>query len=99
MEKKVKSRNNGRKIKKTSAKEVLEILWELRNGDKFYFMTNGGMFLDIFVREALNSKNEDSNCNIADVGKSVNCEHTGDEVLHQGDGFIYKTCADCGEDI
>lgn len=33
------------------------------------------------------------------VSKSVNCEHTGDEILHQGNGFIYKTCADCGEDI
>jgi hypothetical protein len=27
------------------------------------------------------------------------CDHSGDEVLHQGNGFIYKTCADCGEDI
>ena len=36
---------------------------------------------------------------IYSVSKSVNCEHTGDEILHQGNGFIYKTCADCGEDI
>jgi hypothetical protein len=36
---------------------------------------------------------------IASVSKSVNCEHTGDETLHQGNGFVYKTCADCGEDI
>jgi hypothetical protein len=27
------------------------------------------------------------------------CEHKSDEVLHQGNGFIYKTCADCGEDL
>jgi len=27
------------------------------------------------------------------------CEHTGDETLHQGNGFVYKTCADCGEEI
>jgi len=27
------------------------------------------------------------------------CNHEGDEILHQGDGFVYKTCADCGEDI
>ena len=33
------------------------------------------------------------------VVKSFDCEHTGDEILHQGNGFIYKTCADCGEDI
>lgn len=31
--------------------------------------------------------------------KGTLCEHTGDEVLHQGNGFVYKTCADCGEDI
>ncbi|MDA9272145.1 hypothetical protein N9Q05_02015 [bacterium] len=29
------------------------------------------------------------------VGK---CEHENEQ-LHQGNGFIYKTCADCGEDI
>ena len=34
------------------------------------------------------------------VGQSEQlCDHSGDEVLHQGNGFIYKTCADCGEDI
>jgi hypothetical protein len=27
------------------------------------------------------------------------CDHSGDENLHEGHGFIYKTCADCGEDI
>ena len=27
------------------------------------------------------------------------CKHEGDEVIHQGDGFVYKTCANCGEDI
>lgn len=27
------------------------------------------------------------------------CDHSGEEVLHQGNGFVYKTCADCGEDI
>lgn len=27
------------------------------------------------------------------------CEHNGEEILHQGNGFIYKTCADCGSDI
>jgi len=26
------------------------------------------------------------------------CEHEN-ETLHQGNGFIYKTCTDCGEDI
>jgi len=36
---------------------------------------------------------------IQGVSTTVNCEHTGDETLHQGNGFIYKTCADCGEDI
>lgn len=27
------------------------------------------------------------------------CEHNGEEILHQGNGFVYKTCADCGADI
>ena len=27
------------------------------------------------------------------------CEHNGEEILHQGNGFVYKTCADCGGDI
>jgi len=35
---------------------------------------------------------------IANVSKSVTCEHDN-ETLHQGDGFVYKTCTDCGEDI
>ena len=26
------------------------------------------------------------------------CKHEN-ETLHQGNGFIYKTCTDCGEDI
>jgi hypothetical protein len=40
-----------------------------------------------------------NNVDLANISKSVNCEHTGDEILHQGNGFIYKTCADCGEEI
>jgi len=36
--------------------------------------------------------------NIPIVSKSVNCEHEN-ETLHQGNGFVYKTCTDCGEDI
>ena len=33
------------------------------------------------------------------VPKGTLCDHSGDETLHQGNGFVYKTCADCGEDI
>jgi len=29
----------------------------------------------------------------------IHCKHKGDEILHQGNGFVYKTCADCGDDI
>lgn len=31
--------------------------------------------------------------------KIIECKCNGEEKLHQGDGFIYKTCADCGKDI
>ena len=41
---------------------------------------------------------EAEQCNMHVVGVT-SCEHTGDEVLHQGNGFTYKTCKDCGEDI
>lgn len=33
------------------------------------------------------------------LGEVELCEHNGEEILHQGNGFIYKTCADCGSDI
>jgi len=35
---------------------------------------------------------------ISGVSTTVNCEHEN-ETLHQGNGFVYKTCTNCGEDI
>lgn len=34
-----------------------------------------------------------------DKFKQKNCKHEGDEIIKQGDGFVYKKCADCGADI
>jgi len=31
--------------------------------------------------------------------KELKCKCDGEEILHQGNGFVYKTCADCGKDI
>ncbi len=60
-----------------------------------------GIGLTMLQRAELSNyfKSEVKKLTIPVVSKLVNCEHTGDETLHQGDGFIYKTCADCGEDI
>lgn len=49
----------------------------------------------------------ESNSTVESIYKAVvefikwhkKCLHEGDEIIKQGDGFVYKTCADCGEDI
>lgn len=32
------------------------------------------------------------------ISHVVDCKHEN-EKMHQGDGFVYVTCADCGEDL
>jgi len=70
--------------------------------------------LETVIREVVDAKAEQDNqidLNAYENGmrafaKAINythcctelCEHEH-ETLHQGNGFVYKTCTDCGEDI
>jgi hypothetical protein len=35
----------------------------------------------------------------SDMKQTTNCLHDGDERIYYGNGFYYKKCAKCGEDI
>ncbi len=48
--------------------------------------------------QLISALNEVIKLGLHSVSTIVNCEHEN-ETLHQGNGFVYKTCTNCGEDI
>lgn len=91
-------------LNELKTKNIMEIRDELKemivNNAARWKKENGkdemaDIYVDDFLNELLSKFKLFA---ITDVSTTVNCEHEN-ETLHQGDGFVYKTCTDCGEDI